>query len=159
VFDAAKDLPDLDGWVSSRHLTRKALDAASGLVDGCTRSLTVAGTTGELLVCFGGGMDRIGESDTLVVLAVDAGVVHVAFRQNVHMTDAPDEGPLRRGHEVQASVLLRDGRDLVVREDDGTCGIPRQPLSAGYRARAAAMCAGIGRYTWRAGRFVRIGPP
>jgi hypothetical protein len=159
LFDAAKDLADLDGWVSSRHLTRKALDAASGLVDGCTRSLTTAGTTAELLVCFGGGMDQVGEKDTLVLLAVDAGGIRVAFRQTVHMTDAPDEGPLRRGHEVQASVLLRDGRDLVVREDDGTCRILGQPLSPGYRARAVAMCAGIGRYSWRAGRFVRTGPP
>ena len=159
LFDVAKDIVDSDGWASSRHLTRRALDAASGLVDGCTRSLSAAGTTGELLVCFGGGMDRIGESDTLVVLVVDPGGVRVAFRQTVHMTDAPDEGPLRRGHEVQATVLLRDGRILVVREDDGTCGILGQPLSAGYRARAVAMCAGLGRYTWRGGRFFRIGPP
>ena len=62
-------------------------------------------------------------------------------------------------HIVSASVLVRDGRDLVVREDGGSCSALKATLFPGYRARVAAMCSGIGRYVWSGGRFARVGPP
>jgi hypothetical protein len=104
-------------------------------------------------------MDQIGELDRVAVLTVDAGNTRVVFQQTTHMTDAPDEGPIDRGHEIQVSVLVRDGRDLVVREDDSTCGVLARSLGAGYRARAVKMCGGIGRYVWNAGRYSRAGAP
>ena len=155
---ATTEIPDIDAWLATRHLTHAALPRVVRAEPGC-RSLTLAGVKPELLVCDQGGMDQTSGYQDVYVVAVDGGAARLLLDLPRFLTDDPDFMGPRSAHNVSASVFVRDGRDLVVREDGGSCSASKTTLSPGYRARVAAMCAGIGRYVWSAGRFARVGPP
>jgi hypothetical protein len=151
---------DVAAWLAAHGMAPSSLGVPcyrAGMITCTCGSLKLPAPAPELLACYDGGMDQASSWDREILFAADGGRVRKVFDQAWHETDDPDM--MVHGTVVWLHVLLHDGREIVVVDDDPRLGcaqgLAARAISPGYRALLQRMCAGRGRYVWRGQQLVR----